>query len=214
MLRTVLPPHLLWGLGLATVAFFSLLFIIVNSTSPKNFAGCVPKETRNFFDPTLTAAIWQNQNIAPLQGLKNKLPEDKQKVLGIESQDKIIEINLAKKTLTAHQGDNQILETPVNIGKYFDTPVGEYSVLQKHLSVDLSGGSRLNQTYFYLPNVPYALYFNSQFAILGSYWSKSFNGTSGFGCLEVPLEAAETLFYWADSPASSSSPGTKVIITT
>jgi len=212
MLKAVLPPRLLIWLALGTAVFFTLIFTIINISSPKKYPGCSPKNFRDYLDPSQTAAIWQDQNISPLLGLKNKLPVDKQKILGIESQDKTIEINLSQKKLIARQGDKIILETAINTGKYLNSPQGDFSISHKYLSVDLSGGSHLNQTYFYLPNVPYALYFKPEFAIIGSYWSKSFGQESGFGCIEVPLDQAETLYYWADSPTLSSSPGTKIVI--
>ncbi len=197
-------------LGIA--GFFAVLFYIVNLASPQNFPGCKPLNTRDRFDPSLTAAVWQNQNITPLLGLKNKLSVDQQKVLGIESQDKTIEISLSEKKLTAKKGNEIFLETPVNIGKYITTPVGDFSVIRKFLSVDLSGGSTLNKTYYYLPNSPFTIYFQDDFALIGAYWSKSFGGESGFGCIELPPREAEQLFYWADSSITSSSPGTRIKI--
>jgi len=212
MITKVFSPKIFLGVGMALIVFFSFTYFFIQRSNPQKFPGCSSKNSRNYFDPSQTAAIWQNQNISPLLGLKNNLSVDKQRILGIESQDKTIEINLSRKKLIARQGDKVILETSINIGKYVNSPQGEFSISNKYLSVDLSGGSGLNQTYYYLPNVPYALYFQPEFAIIGSYWSKSFGQESGFGCIEVPLDQAETLYYWVDSPSTSSSPGTKVVI--
>jgi len=212
MLKALLPPRLLVGLGIGIAVFIISIFTFVKAQSPAKFAGCLPQNARNYFDPSQTTAFWQDQNINPLLGLKSKLKLDDQKVLGIQSQDKSIDIDLNQKKLTARQGDTLILETDINIGKFQATPVGEFSISVKHLSVDLAGGSHLSNTYFYLPNVPYALYFQQNFAIMGSYWSKSYGADSGFGCIEVPLDKAEILFYWADVPSTSSTPGTKINI--
>ena len=185
---------------------------MINFSFLKPSSGCFPQNPRDYLDPSQTAAIWHNQNITPLLGLQSRLSSDQRKVLGIQSQNKWLEIDLAAKKLLAHQGSDLLLTAPINTGRYFPTPIGEYFIFQKYLSVDLSGGSRLSQTYYYLPNVPYTLYFTPQLAIIGSYWSENFGGESGFGCIEVAPEIAETLYYWADSPTTSSSPGTKVVI--
>lgn len=199
------------------MAFLSCLFLLAVYTFshivlPRSSSGCRPAVFSVGPNPTQTTAIWQGRPLSPLLALSANLSLEKQKILGIQSQDKLIEIDLSEKTLTASQNGQTLISSQINIGKFSQTPVGEFQIFQKFPSVTLSGGSFLSKSNYYLPNVPYSLYFTPDFAIHGSYWSENFGTQSGFGCIELPIDQAELLYYWTDSPNSSSTPGTKVII--
>ena len=85
----------------------------------------------------------------------------------------------------------------------------------------MEGGSRLNNSYYYLPNVPYAMFYSGSYGIHGTYWHNNFGNRMSHGCVNAPTPVAEKLFYWADPPlssghqtvrASSAQPGTRVVV--
>ncbi len=85
----------------------------------------------------------------------------------------------------------------------------------------MSGGSQALGTYYYLPNVPYIMYFNRDFGIHGAYWHNNFGAPMSHGCVNLAIPDAEKLFYWA-SPVlpsgkhmvtpSKENPGTLVVV--
>ena len=85
----------------------------------------------------------------------------------------------------------------------------------------MEGGKKENNTYYYLPNVPYTQYFYKGYGVHGAYWHNNFGQPMSHGCINMAIPDAEKLFYWT-SPlvdqgqgivyASKDSPGTKVVI--
>ena len=92
----------------------------------------------------------------------------------------------------------------------------------------MEGGNKALNTYYYLPNVPYTMFFyNDQiskyrgFGIHGTYWHANFGYPMSHGCINMKTEEAALLYYWAkpELPANKESavstadnPGTEVII--
>jgi lipoprotein-anchoring transpeptidase ErfK/SrfK len=166
-------------------------------------------------------AIWQNQTLSPPQNLAQAVTETDRRVLGAASGPKWIDIDLTTQRLTAYQGDNVFLQTPISSGLWNKTPVGEYYIYYKITSTKMEGGSRLNHTYYYLPNVPYTMFFFGDFGIHGTYWHSNFGHPMSHGCVNTPTNIAEELFYWTGPHiegkttvvrASPDNPGTKVVI--
>ena len=76
-----------------------------------------------------------------------------------EVADKRIEVDLSTQTLKAYDGDSLFMEAKVSTGKMFPTPTGEYTIWRKIRSTKMSGGEGAN--YYYLPNVPYVMFFSN-----------------------------------------------------
>jgi lipoprotein-anchoring transpeptidase ErfK/SrfK len=51
---------------------------------------------------------------------------------------------------------------------------------------------------YYLPDVPYTMYFHGSYALHGTYWHNSFGQPMSHGCVNLPTDDAEKLFQWAD----------------
>ncbi len=192
-----------------TLGFF-LLFIIIGIslivglqlgletiTDPQKYLGCVPVNYTHNINQTV--AFWMDKSLTPTQVIAGNFSDSPKTVLGAASGQKWIEIDLTKQILIARQGSNIFLQTPVSTGLYNRTPVGNFHILNKYPSVTLEGGSHLNQTYYYLPNVPYSQYFTDKFSFRGSYWHQDFGYRVGFGCIDMPIEAARQLYYWTDT---------------
>jgi len=69
----------------------------------------------------------------------------------------------------------------------------------------MSGGSKELGTYYYLPNVPYILFFYNDkvekktgYSIHGTYWHNNFGTPMSHGCINMKTSEAEIIYNWAD----------------
>ena len=219
MSRFYRPLILLLGLGLIIIVGFH--FSLSALTDPVRFAGCSSLSDTGEIDPTQTVAIWQNRSLNAPLALAASLTDKEKQVLGVASGEKWIEVDLGKQMLIAHQGDTIFLQSSISSGLWNKTPVGEYRIWYKIRATKMEGGSRLNNTYYYLPNVPYAMFYQGSYGIHGTYWHSNFGTRMSHGCVNTPTPVAEKLFYWTDPQLPSgkgivrsddSHPGTKVIV--
>jgi lipoprotein-anchoring transpeptidase ErfK/SrfK len=171
---------------------------IVSMASAQNITGCASLSADGQVDPTQTVAFWNNIPITPQTALADTLTAQERKVLGVTSDEKWIEVDLSEQKLTAWQGDNIFLESLISSGLFGRTPIGEYRVWYKIRATKMEGGSKLNNTYYYLPNVPYTMFFHGDFGIHGTYWHQNFGTPMSHGCVNTPTLIAEKLFYWSD----------------
>ena len=149
-------------------------------------------------------------------------------VLGSKSGEKRIEIDLTNQKVYAYEGNKKIYEFLISSGKWSPTPTGEFRIWIKLRYALMKGGSKALNTYYYLPNVPYTMYFyNSNipkskgYGLHGTYWHNNFGHPMSHGCVNMRTEDAEKIFYWANPPikantysvtASDYDQGTKIII--
>lgn len=174
------------------------------------------------FQPDHQTAVFQNEPISPLaQAFPESQEEQLPSVLGENNAEKWIDVDLSTQTLKAMEGDREVYQFFVSTGKWALTPTGEFAIWSKFKYAKMSGGSKELNTYYYLPNVPYIMFFHDGFAIHGAYWHNNFGHPMSHGCVNMSIADSERLFYWA-SPgvpdgksmvrSSASNPGTKVVI--
>ncbi|KKU62923.1 MAG: hypothetical protein UX87_C0041G0004 [Candidatus Amesbacteria bacterium GW2011_GWA1_47_16] len=215
------PAHsLILLLVIGVVIVGGLQLGIKKLTSPASTVGCLALTDDGQTDPTETVAIWQGRAIAPPQAQNESLLAAAP-VLGESSEEKWIEIDLSEQRLTAHQGGSVFLTSLISSGLWNKTPAGEYRMWYKIRSTKMSGGSKLNKTYYYLPNVPYAMFFYGDYGIHGTYWHNNFGNPMSHGCVNAPTSVAEKLFYWVGPVlpegkksvrSSAENPGTRVVV--
>jgi len=103
-----------------------------------------------------------------------------------------IDIDLSSQTLTAYEGETPVRSTLVSTGlANTPTPVGRYNIYVKFRYDDMSGPG------YYLPDVPYTMYFYRGYGIHGTYWHSNFGHPMSHGCINLPTEEAGWLFNWA-----------------
>lgn len=151
-----------------------------------------------------------------------ELPSNGLQVLGDSSgSNKWIEVDLSDQKLTAWDNGNVYLETLVSTGKFNRTPTGEFQIWSKFKYTKMSGGSKEKRTYYYLPNVPYTMFFYKDYGLHGTYWHNNFGTPMSHGCVNLPTPMAEKLFYWAEPglpsgknswTAQNNDYGTRVVI--
>lgn len=75
-----------------------------------------------------------------------------------------------------------------------DTPtvLGDYKIYVKYEADDMSGPD------YYLPQVPYTMYFYQGYGIHGTYWHNSFGRPMSHGCVNLPTAEAKWFFDWAE----------------
>jgi lipoprotein-anchoring transpeptidase ErfK/SrfK len=71
------------------------------------------------------------------------------------------------------------------------TVLGDYKVYVKYLADDMSGPD------YFLPQVPYTMYFFQGYAIHGTYWHNAFGRQMSHGCVNLPTSEAEWFFNFA-----------------
>ena len=103
-----------------------------------------------------------------------------------------IDVNLSQQRLYAYAGDVVVDSFLVSTGlSQHPTVTGQYYIYIKLLSTDMSGPG------YYLPNVPYTMYFFKGYGIHGTYWHNNFGTPMSHGCVNMYTPDAQWLFDWA-----------------
>ncbi len=117
-------------------------------------------------------------------------------VINTDTSGKWIDVNLSKQRLTAYDGKTAVFSTLVSTGvSNHPTVTGTFNIYVKYGSQAMSGGS--GREYYYLPGVPYVMYFYSNYAIHGTYWHNNFGRPMSHGCVNLPTPAAKFMYGWA-----------------
>jgi lipoprotein-anchoring transpeptidase ErfK/SrfK len=104
-----------------------------------------------------------------------------------------IDVDLTHQTLTAYVGQTPVRTAPVSTGlPRTPTPTGQYRIWTKLRRDAMSGPG------YYLPNVPYVMYFYRGYGLHGTYWHSNFGHPMSHGCVNLPTAEAEWLFHWAE----------------
>lgn len=196
-------------LPLAIFAALSLWFIPKNSSPVIGCSKVDPNNLSENYDPTATVAEFNGRLVhVPAMDLTPKTAQ----VLGEGSGQKRIEVDLASQHVYAYQGDTRVFDFVISSGKWAPTPKGTFTIQRKITSQVMSGGNRLIGTYYYLPNVPWVMFFGNDqipwwygYSFHGTYWHNNFGQPMSHGCVNMRTPDAEMLFNWAPV-------GTKVVV--
>jgi lipoprotein-anchoring transpeptidase ErfK/SrfK len=127
----------------------------------------------------------------------------------------------------AYEGDQQIYNFLISSGKWGRTPTGNFRIWIKLRYTKMEGGSKALNTYYYLPNVPYVMYFYNDeipkwrgYGLHGTYWHNNFGHPMSHGCINMKTEEAGLLYQWANPNlgdktsdyATEDNPGTEIVI--
>lgn len=169
-------------------------------------------------------ATFLGQNLQPPNINLSAKPDTQ--VLGeaTSNGEKHIYVDLSTQTLSAYEGDNLFMQVPISSGKWYPTPTGDFTIWIKMRATKMSGGEGAD--YYYLPNVPYVMFFSNNqvapgrgFSLHGTYWHNNFGHPMSHGCVNMRTIDAEKLYYWVHpetngttTRATASDPGTKITI--
>lgn len=182
-----------------------------DSPTPSTTLGQPPAPARRVDLEKTALAVWARANsddrTATVEFVTGEAarPETPQKMPPLAG--KWIEVNLAAQRLTAYEGDWPVMSTLISSGlPRTPTPRGTFEIFTKLRYDDMRGGSVAAGDYYYLPKVPYVLYFAAGgYALHGTYWHNNFGRPMSHGCVNLTTRDAEWLFNWAPM-------GTKVVI--
>lgn len=133
--------------------------------------------------------------------------ESRNPVLGTKSSTDVkhIYVNLDTQTLSAFEGKDLFMQTPISSGLWGKTPKGDFTIWSKFRATRMTGGSGAD--YYDLPNVPYVMFFSNDevdagrgFSIHGTYWHNNFGHAMSHGCVNMKTTDVAKLFEWADGP--------------
>lgn len=103
-----------------------------------------------------------------------------------------IEINLSSQRLIAWEGSLPVYAVIISTGKAATpTPTGVFAIQTRHRSTRMQGED------YDVPDVPYTMYYYGGYAIHGAYWHNRFGTPVSHGCINVAVDHARWLFYWA-----------------
>lgn len=196
------------------------LFVGVNTDRTNHF------QTQESYNSTEIKAIFQNSVISIPSSLA-LLPQPP-KVLGDSNFAKKIYVDLSNQMLYAYEGDSLIYSFLVSTGKWGKTPTGVFNIWGKFRYTKMSGGSTALHTYYYLPNVPYVMFFENDqvagsrgFSIHGTYWHENFGHPMSHGCVNMKTSEAALIYEWTGPNipdgkntvrSTSENPGTQIVI--
>lgn len=109
-----------------------------------------------------------------------------------KSERRWIQINVSQQRLTAWEGKTQVYAVKISTGKKkTPTLTGIFNIQSKHKK------TRMRGTDYDVPNVPYTMFYDGNYAIHGAYWHRRFGTPVSHGCVNVAPNHAKWLFNWA-----------------
>lgn len=130
-------------------------------------------------------------------------------------EEKRIVVNIDYQTLSCFEGKNEVHFARISSGALYDawgnpvdvweTPLGEFPIWRKAISLPLSGGSA--SAGWSLPAVGWvSLFVGTGVAIHSTYWHNNYGEPSSRGCINASPEDAKWIFRWSQ-PVVSIDPG-------
>lgn len=111
---------------------------------------------------------------------------------GIGEGKRWIDVDLSNQRTYAYEGDQVIRSFIVSTGTWqYPTVTGQYHIYVKYDSAPMSGPG------YYLPGVPFIMYFYKGYGIHGTYWHNNFGTPMSHGCVNLTIDDAEWLYHWA-----------------
>ncbi len=106
---------------------------------------------------------------------------------------KQIVVDLSDQMTYAYENGALLRSVLVSTGLWGTPTVqGDYQVYVKYTSQTMSGPG------YYLPGVPYVMYFYQGYSLHGTYWHSNFGQPISHGCVNMPTPEAEWFFSWAE----------------
>jgi lipoprotein-anchoring transpeptidase ErfK/SrfK len=185
---------------------------LANSSSVPLPADVLDKPTltpTNTYTPTPTATATATQTPTPKptktpQPTQTPMPtntpwpttssasNDYQQPNSVDTSGRWIDVDLTNQRLYAYDGNTIVNSFLVSTGvASHPTVTGQYHIYVKYTSTLMTGPG------YYLPNVPYTMYFYQGYGIHGTYWHNNFGTPMSHGCINMYTPDAEWLFNWA-----------------
>ncbi len=100
-----------------------------------------------------------------------------------------IDVDLSQQRLYAYAGDTLMNSFVVSTGTWqTPTVTGKFNIWIKVRSQAMSGPG------YYLPDVPYVMYFYKDYGLHGTYWHNNFGTPMSHGCVNLTIPDSEWLY--------------------
>ena len=94
--------------------------------------------------------------------------------------------------LVAYEGNTPVRRVVVSTGlPGTPTVTGQYNIYVKYTAQLMVGPG------YYLPDVPWVMYFYEGYGLHGTYWHNNFGHPMSHGCVNLPTPEAKWLYDWA-----------------
>ena len=111
---------------------------------------------------------------------------------GVNEGDRWIDVDLRHQRTYAYEGTTRVKSFLVSTGTWLHpTVTGQFHVYVKYRYADMAGPG------YYLPDVPYVMYFYQGYGLHGTYWHHNFGTPMSHGCVNLSTPDAGWLFNWA-----------------
>ena len=103
-----------------------------------------------------------------------------------------VDVDLSEQKVTAYEGASAIRSFIVSTGtSVHPTLTGQFRVYVKLAATDMAGPG------YYLPDVPWTMYYYRGYALHGTYWHSNFGTPMSHGCINLTIAEAEWLYNFA-----------------
>jgi lipoprotein-anchoring transpeptidase ErfK/SrfK len=100
-----------------------------------------------------------------------------------------IDVDLTHQMVYAYAGNTVVNSFLVSTGTWqYPTVTGQYHVYIKYRYKDMSGPG------YYLPNVPFTMFFYQGYALHGTYWHSNFGTPMSHGCVNLTIPDSEWVY--------------------
>lgn len=111
---------------------------------------------------------------------------------GVGPDEPWVNVDLGAQRAHAYRGAERIRSFTVSTGTWqHPTVTGQYAIYVKYRFADMSGPG------YYLPDVPYVMYFYRGYGLHGTYWHNNFGTPMSHGCVNFTIDDAGWLFDFA-----------------
>jgi lipoprotein-anchoring transpeptidase ErfK/SrfK len=146
--------------------------------------------------PVATATIELPAPVEIATPTQTPVPTKTKKVVmpppGVGPGERWIDIDLSKQKTYAYQGGELVNIFRVSTGTWqHPTVTGIFRIYIKYRSQTMYGED------YYLPNVPYVMYFYEDYGLHGTYWHNNFGTPMSHGCINLKTGDAGWLYDWA-----------------
>jgi len=108
---------------------------------------------------------------------------------GVSDDELWIDVDLSSQRSNVYVGDTLMREFLVSTGTWLHpTVTGTFKIYVRYRYADMSGPG------YYLPDVPYVMYFYKDYGLHGTYWHHNFGTPMSHGCVNFPTVDAGWIF--------------------
>ncbi len=174
---------------------FTPTFTPTNTFTPTSTFTATPTQTATFtptetFTPSLTPQ--PTNTYIPWPTSTPRPRPTNTPITYTDTSGRWIDVDLSQQMLYAYEGNTIVASFLVSTGvPAYPTVTGQFHIYIKLESTLMAGYG------YYLPNVPYTMYFYYGYGLHGTYWHNNFGHPMSHGCVNMYTPDAQWLFYWA-----------------